>query len=99
MSTHPKYSQARNYTTYALVSMKGVVYVHRTVECQNKRGRASPIEDYASGSLHLAACRREYIEVLQVASHIIILPGGPPLIALRKSDHRVVCGTWKGVFY
>ena len=27
VSTHPKYSQARNYTTYALVSMKGVVYV------------------------------------------------------------------------
>ena len=25
VSTHPKYSQARNYTTYALVSMKGVV--------------------------------------------------------------------------
>ena len=27
VSTHPKYSQARSYTTYALVSMKGVVYV------------------------------------------------------------------------
>ena len=27
MSTHPKYSQARSYTTYALVSMKWVVYV------------------------------------------------------------------------
>ena len=28
-------------------------------ECQNKRGIANPIEDYASGSLRLAACRRE----------------------------------------
>ena len=27
VSTHPKYSQARSYTTYALVSLKGVVYV------------------------------------------------------------------------
>ena len=27
VSTHPKYSQARSYTTYALLSMKGVVYV------------------------------------------------------------------------
>ena len=27
VSTHPKYSKARNYSTYALVSMKGVVYV------------------------------------------------------------------------
>ena len=25
--THPKYSQARSYTTYALVSMTEVVYV------------------------------------------------------------------------
>ena len=27
VSKPPKYSQARIYTTYALVSMKGVVYV------------------------------------------------------------------------
>ena len=27
VSTHPKYSQERSYTIYALVSMKGVVYV------------------------------------------------------------------------
>ena len=27
VSTHPKYSKERSYTTYALVSMKGVVYV------------------------------------------------------------------------
>ena len=27
VSTHPKYSQARSYPTYALVSMKGIVYV------------------------------------------------------------------------
>ena len=30
-----------------------------TAECQNKRGIANPVEDYASGSLRLAACRRE----------------------------------------
>ena len=59
VSTHPKYSQARIYTTYALVSMKWVVSMDRTIECQNRRGIASPIEDYASGSLRLAACRRE----------------------------------------
>ena len=27
MSTHPKYSQARSYTTYAMDQMKGVIYV------------------------------------------------------------------------
>ena len=75
---------------------------YRWTELQNARirgGIASPIEDYASGNLRLAACRREQIEVLQVASHSIILPGDPPLVALWKSDHWVVCGTWKGVFY
>ena len=65
----------------------------------NKRGIANPVKDYASGSLRLAAYRREWTEVLQVASHSIILPGDPPLVALWKSDHRVVCGTCLGVFY
>ena len=35
---------------------------YQWTELQNariKRGIASPVEDYASGSLHLAACRRE----------------------------------------
>ena len=35
---------------------------YRWTELQNariKRGIASPVEDYASGSLHLVACRRE----------------------------------------
>ena len=44
---------------------------YQWTELQNARirgGIASPIEDYTSGSLRLAACRREYIEVLQVAS-------------------------------
>ena len=27
VSTHPKYSQARSYTTYAMYQMKGVIYV------------------------------------------------------------------------
>ena len=31
--------------------------------------------------------------------HSIILPGDPPLVALWKSNHRVVCGTCLGVFY
>ena len=53
VSTHLKYSQARSYTTYASVSMKWVVSVDWTTKCQNKRGIASPIKDYASGSLHL----------------------------------------------
>ena len=55
VSTHPKYSQARIYTTYASVSMKWDVSVDWTAECQNKRGIASPIKDYASGNLHLEA--------------------------------------------
>src|ERR671911_1879980 len=39
------------------------------------------------------------MEVLQVASYSIILPGDPLLVALLESDHRVISGTWKGVFY
>ena len=60
VSTHPKYSQARSYTTYALVSNEiRLLYVDWTAESRNKRGIASPFEDYASGSLRLATCRRE----------------------------------------
>ena len=33
VSTHPKYSQARTYTTYASVLMKRVVSVDLTAEC------------------------------------------------------------------
>ena len=40
--------------------IKGRLYMWTGLQkCQNKRGIASPIEDYASGSLRLAACRRE----------------------------------------
>ena len=34
VSTHPKYSQARIYTTYASVSMKWAIFVDWTTECQ-----------------------------------------------------------------
>ena len=34
---------------------KEAISVDSTAECQNKRGIASPIENYASGSLRLAA--------------------------------------------
>ena len=34
---------------------KEAISVDWTVECQNKRGIASPIKDYASGRLHLEA--------------------------------------------
>jgi len=41
---------------YALVSNGiRVSYVDRIAESRNKRGIASPVEDYASGNLHLAA--------------------------------------------
>ena len=41
---------------YALVSNGiSVSYVDWTAECQNKRGIASPFEDYAFGNLHLVA--------------------------------------------
>jgi hypothetical protein len=47
---------SRNYATYAFVSNElGLVYVDYTAECRNKGGEASPIEDYASGCLHLEA--------------------------------------------
>ena len=38
---------------------KGAISVDWITECQNKRGIASPVKDYTSGSLHLAACRSE----------------------------------------
>ena len=38
---------------------KKAISVDWTAECQNKRGIANPVEDYTSGHLHLAACRRE----------------------------------------
>ena len=41
VSTHPKYSQARTYTTYASVSMEWVVSVDWTAECQKRRGKPS----------------------------------------------------------
>ena len=40
--------------------IKGRLYMWIGLQkCQNKRGIANPVEDYASGHLHLAACRRE----------------------------------------
>ena len=41
VSTHPKYSQARIYTTYASVSMKWAISVDWTAECQKGRGKPS----------------------------------------------------------
>ena len=41
VGTHPKYSQARIYTTYASVSMKWAISVDWTAECQKRRGKPS----------------------------------------------------------
>ena len=39
--------------------IKGRLYMWTGLQkCQNKRGIANPVEDYASGSLRLTACRR-----------------------------------------
>ena len=55
MGTHPKYSQARIYTTSAMITMIWIISVDWTAASGNKRRIANPNEDYASGSLHLAA--------------------------------------------
>jgi hypothetical protein len=44
---------------------KGVVYVDYTAEWWNKGGEASPIEDYASGCLHLEAGEEKQMAISQ----------------------------------
>ena len=62
MSTHPKYSQARIYTTYASVSKKWVVSVDWTAKCQKRRGKLSLSK--TSIFKHLAAYRRVQINIM-----------------------------------
>jgi hypothetical protein len=52
---------------------RGVVYVDYTAECRNKGGEASPIEDYASGCLHLEAGEEKQMASNHVTAYSIIL--------------------------
>ena len=62
VSTHPKYSQASIYTTYASVSMKRVVSMDYTAECQKRRGK--PSLSKTGIFKHLAAYRRVQINII-----------------------------------
>ena len=75
---------------------------YRWTELQNARIRGGEL--VLSKTTLLAASILLHVEesrwkVHQVSSHSIIPPGDPPLVALCESDHQVISGTWKGVFY
>ena len=62
VSTHPKYSQARIYTTYASILMKRVVSVDWTAECQKRREK--PSLSKTGIFKHLATYRRVQINIM-----------------------------------